>query len=497
MALGLSSKFNILQRSPHDLKPQDPAPPMDAEDGQERWVPSRYNIRASTDDGRLVLWNSYKGTMSVFEAEQKPTIELLLSQKGVEARPEGVVKYLRDRGFLVKAGTDEYRRIQLGFGHQHYRTDVLQLILLASEDCNFRCQYCYEQFARGTMEPQVRLGVKRLIENRLRGLQHLSISWFGGEPLYGFDAIEDLAPFFVETTEKHGIRYSSNMTTNGYLLTPDVAEKLLAWKINSYQITLDGPPECHDCSRPTRDGDGTFSTIFDNLKALKRRPESYAVDIRVNFDKNNHHGLKAFLEVVEREFTNDSRFKLRFRPVGRWGGSNDGNLEVCGLDEAAQVQMEMKMEARKRGLSLSDDIRHVKKLGAQVCYAARPYNFIVGADGKLMKCTIDLDMQDRNIVGRLTEGGDLDLDLDKLALWTEPAFEKDKKCQKCVILPTCQGMFCPQLRMDTGKSPCSPLRKDAKKELMEVLQRRDGDTRKVTVQRGELQHDRPAASAVA
>ena len=38
----------------------------------------------------------------------------------------------------------------------------------------------------------------------------------------------------------------------------------------------------------------------------------------------------------------------------------------------------------------------------EVCYAARPYNFIVGASGKLMKCTIALDTQDANVLGRIT-----------------------------------------------------------------------------------------------
>src|SRR5829696_351484 len=135
MSLGLTNKLNILQQSPHDLLPPEPVKPK--EEGAVRWIPSRYNIRATTPDGRLVLWNSYRGTMSVFNASQKSRIEALLSQNGFEARQTGIVKYLFERGFLIKEGTDEYRRIQLGFGQQHYRTDVLQLILLASEDCNF------------------------------------------------------------------------------------------------------------------------------------------------------------------------------------------------------------------------------------------------------------------------------------------------------------------------------------------------------------------------
>jgi len=40
------------------------------------------------------------------------------------------------------------------------RTDRLQLILLPTEQCNFRCTYCYEDFAIGRMSDAVVAGVK-------------------------------------------------------------------------------------------------------------------------------------------------------------------------------------------------------------------------------------------------------------------------------------------------------------------------------------------------
>jgi uncharacterized protein len=493
MSLGLTQKFNILQQSPHDFAP--PAEPELNQDGVMSWVPSRFNVRATTEDGRLVLWNSYKGTMSVFGAGQKATIENLLRQRGFEARSQGIVRYLFLRGFIVKRGTNEYRRVQLGFGQQHYRNDVLELILLASEDCNFRCQYCYEDFARGTMQPAVRNGIKNLLLKRLPNLRQLSVSWFGGEPLYGLAAIEDLAPFFMETARENNLQFSSAMTTNGYLLTPDVADRLLSWGIKAYQITLDGPPKNHDHNRPTRDGQGSFAVILENLKALHLRTDDFFVDIRVNFDRGNALHLSELLDILEQEFREDHRFKVRFRAVGQWGGPNDAQLDVCGLEEGAEVQLRMKAEAQKRGLSLSDDIRSLPGIGAQVCYAARPYNYIVGADGKLMKCTIDLNKEDRNVVGHLTEEGDLCVNEDKFALWTEPAFEQDKKCQKCVVLPACQGVFCPQIRIESGKSPCSPLRFTAKKELLAAAQGSAEKARRVAVKKDSIRGI--AAEAVA
>lgn len=478
----MASPFTILQRSPHDLTPCAPEPPPAAGTALERWVPSRYTIRATTNDDRLILWNTFTGSMSVIPVAQAAQVKEMLRRPGIEGRREGLLAYLADRGYLVREGVNEYRRVQYEIGRQQYRTDILQLILLSSEDCNFRCQYCYESFARGTMQPWVRTAIKRLIEKRLSSLQHLRVTWFGGEPLYGFEAIQDLGPFFTEMAAKASIGYSSDMTTNAYLLTPEVADQLLAWKVNDYQVTIDGPQEFHDCSRPTRDGQGTFATIFENIRALHRRRDSFRVTLRVNFDRNNHPHLGSFFDLVERELRDDSRFVLRFRAVGRWGGANDEALEVCGRDEGPRIQRELEDEARRRGLNAEGGLKEINRIGSEVCYAARPYNFIVGAGGKLMKCTIALDEKDYNVVGRISEAGDLELDADKMALWTEPAFENDTKCKKCVVLPLCQGTHCPLVRIEDNQSPCTSVRRTAKAAMRTTQAMSDGRARRVRVQ---------------
>src|SRR5688500_13194835 len=113
--------------------------------------------------------------------------------------------------------------------------------------------------------------------------------------------MEDLGPFFVDIAEKHSIAYMSHITTNAYLLTPDVAEKLLEWKVLNYQITIDGMREQHDAKRPARDGSGTFDTIVSNLIEFKKREEQYVVRVRVNYDRENHPYLEELLMLLEKE----------------------------------------------------------------------------------------------------------------------------------------------------------------------------------------------------
>lgn len=97
-----------------------------------------------------------------------------------------------------------------------------------------------------------------------------------------------------------------------------------------------------------------------------------------------------------------------------------------------------------------------------------------------MKCTIDLDKRDRNIVGVLSRDGTMQLDPDKFSLWTEPAFERDTGCQSCHMLPACQGIHCPQIRFDTGRAPCPGIRRTAKQEMVDFFEAKQATLRDST-----------------
>ena len=480
MALGLAGKLNILQQSPHDLLP----PPQIAqpdESSHQHWVPSRYNVRATAEDGRLVLWNSLSGKMTVFKPEDRNTVINLLHKQGFRAKKEGLVEYLIRRGYIVQDGVDEYRQFQFLFGQQHYRPDALELILMSSEDCNFRCTYCYEDFARGTMLPEVRTGIKKFTQKRIKKLNRLSVSWFGGEPLYGWQAIEDLAPFFLEITTEHDIPFNCHMTTNGYLLSKEIATKLLAWKIRHFQITLDGLPKDHNTSRAARDGSPTFETIFQNLTSMANRDEDFHIILRVNFNPKNSDGLSHFVDLLARHFKHDPRFSLALHAVGKLGGSNDAQLDICEGGDAERTKQEIQEYARVQGVHF-DNLRNVAKAGNKVCYAARPHNLLIGATGKVMKCTVVLDKQEHNVVGKITPEGELELNPDRMALWTEPAYEQDSQCRKCVVLPNCQGISCPLVRIEEQARPCISTRSNPKGELLAILDSPGGEGRAVIAQ---------------
>ena len=437
----------------------------------QRWVASRFNARTTGSDGRLILWNTLSGAISVFLPEHQEPVVRRLSPEGL-ATPSGdkLSEYLGRRGFLVRDGVDEMQLFRYKFGQQQWRSDILQFILLASEDCNFRCVYCYEKFERGTMSPETRQGVRALTMKRAPHLKEMSVSWFGGEPLYGWDAVQELSPFFKDVAEHHGISHHQAMTTNAYLLTEERATKLLEWGCRQYQITIDGLPEEHDCKRVGRDGSPTYHVILDNLRSLRdRRNETFNVNIRVNFDQNNVPRLGAFLEALSEDFAGDRRFSMRFRAVGKWGGSRDDELATCGVSEQRTVLHQLREKASEVDLVMEGGVRAMAAPGSQVCYAARPYNFIVGATGKLMKCTIALYDLEANMVGQLHPDGEIELNDERMSRWAAPQWETDSLCQSCYVLPGCQGAACPLTRITQNTRTCCGVKSSLKSEMRLTL----------------------------
>ena len=104
-----------------------------------------------------------------------------------------------------------------------------QLIILPTERCNFRCTYCYEDFLIGKMKEPVQLSIERFMGRRIPELSELSIHWFGGEPLLAKQVVLRLSARASELCDEHGVSLIGGLTTNAYVLTPDLFEELLTY----------------------------------------------------------------------------------------------------------------------------------------------------------------------------------------------------------------------------------------------------------------------------
>jgi len=427
----------------------------------KKYIPSRFNAISHSDDGELILFNSYTGAIVAFTKEEEQTVNSILNGENIDN--EELVQQLLDAGFIVPDSINELTRAQFLHQSQH-RTDRMHLLILPTEECNFRCEYCYETFPHGEMAKDVKDGLKSYVAQKGSILNDLFVSWFGGEPLLAANVIEELSQSFIATATKFNFNYSAEIATNGYYLTIEMFKQLLSWKVNSFMVTIDGPQEVHDARRKRRSGGANFETIINNLREISTLEGTFEIHIRVNFDENNLASMEELIKVLSENFASDKRFQVYFRPVGRWGGPNNDNIPVCSAHIANEKIWELSKLSLESGLNTSSHIENALTPFGSVCYAANPNSLVISSEGRLHKCTLAF-ADEINQVGQVNNDGKFDLDYDKIAFWTTSGEEQDEVCQVCFFRPACQGNHCPYYRKETGDRPCSYEKKSIKKAI--------------------------------
>lgn len=293
-------------------------------------------------------------------------------------------------------------------------SEKLELILLPTEQCNFRCTYCYEDFAIGKMRPGVVAGVKALIEARATDLAHFHITWFGGEPLAAYDIVKDISHTAKQAMHASGGRFTSEMTTNGFTLSQTRVVELANLGLHKYQISIDGAEEDHNKTRLRADGAGTFSRIWENLRGIQTLRDSGEIDhvrvlLRLHVHPNNLSRFSELLDKIESEL-DPKYFSIFLKKISHLGGPNDKDIQVF-KDRAAFADAIHGFYKRLAPFMGKSDPNFV-----YVCYAGKANSFLIRADGRVGKCTVALS-DAANTIGEILETGELKLDGGMLSPW--------------------------------------------------------------------------------
>lgn len=316
---------------------------------------------------------------------------------------------------------------------------IQEFIILPTEQCNFRCTYCYEDFKVGAMSDEVQASIEKLLDRRIPELESLTLSWFGGEPLAARKAVLRIAAHAKKLCDLYGVNLSGALTTNAWLLDFELFEDLLRLDQRFFQITLDGWRSEHDKFRKRANGGGTFDRIWDNLLAFRSSSEPFEVQLRIHVRRESWRELDELILAIAEHFGRDLRFTLDFEHIRNLGG--DGGKSVknpLSLEELRTIEVDLKsmFEAamrkyhpdliRQRGQSeqnverldsSTDGARaDAKNYDGYVCYAAKPNSLLIRADGRIGKCTVALT-DNRNTIGSIAADGSLKLDNRKLQPW--------------------------------------------------------------------------------
>lgn len=261
--------------------------------------------------------------------------------------------------------------------------------------------------------------------------------------------------------EKQEIETTYSMTTNGFLLNEERAKTLIGLGIKKYQITVDGIRDTHDNLRPQKNGKGSWDTVISNLLAMQKCDLDFDVMIRVNYDHNVVEHISEFHNFIKNNF--DDRFSVFHHVIGKWGGENDEEMEVIDPSTAQYVDTLLIEEAVNNDIK-PDMSFYFSKFGGRVCYANRPYFYILSMDRKLKKCTFTDEKYDEiNVIGKF------DIDNTRLLNFVMPDYEKmkEKGCWDCDILPVCQGLSCALRRAEKGVIDCAEEKINIKENIVQ------------------------------
>lgn len=422
---------------------------------------SRFNVISDTKDGGLKLYNSYTGKIIKIDSKYYDKAKDILQNKmsDINMESDELVRYLYDNDYLVDKFLDEFKRATAQKLKSVSSDRMLQLIILVNEDCNFRCVYCYEDFKKKEILESTVQGIENFLLNNLKYYEHLQIQWFGGEPLISLEAIKKMSEKILKICKDNDVTYYSGMTTNGYLLTPEVMNQLNDYGVRSFQITLDGTDETHDKLRIGKHGEATFSTILNNLISLQNTSYSFHILIRTNVSDPVKKVMTEYIDIIEKYFKEDKRFDIHFVTVKDLKGSQSGDLHLCDTKELFPYYE----YAQEKGFNF-DFYRGPLKPSGSECYASNPNSLVIGSDGMIYKCTVAFNNED-NHVGNLKEDGYLEIFEERLMLWVTGGANEDSNCTKCYFRPSCQGNACPLERIEENRTPCPPVKKNIKRYI--------------------------------
>lgn len=401
---------------------------------------SKFNYITENKKGELLLFNSYVGTDSFCKilVENKEYIKNIINETKVIDDDSSTIKALFNKGFLIKEEEDEDRKKELLKNETIYNNN-LSIIILPTEQCNFRCEYCYESFNKGFMSKELQDAIIRYVRRNINKYQSLHVSWFGGEPTLAMDIIQYLSDQFIEICKKAKKPYTSSITSNGYLLTPENMKTLIKCKVYSYQVTIDGIEEVHNRQKPHITGVKTFQTVINNLIYIRDHIKTNLIEItiRTNISKLLYDRIDEYLEYYSNLFSEDKRFYFFIRPVGDWGGTCVKQMEehLFNKDSFHLVYDKIINSPYK----LQFVMKYFLNTCGSVCYANLRNSFIIDSNGVVRKCTCNLE-DERNKIGILNLDGKLDLDQIQIAKWI--ICSEKEKCNDCSFYGNCLGGSC-------------------------------------------------------
>jgi len=318
------------------------------------------------------------------------------------------------------------------FPHPDARDGVRRVVLYLTRRCNLRCSYCFvHDTDDGSCPRMASATARRALELLLPAQRPVTIAFFGGEPLLEWNLLTEVVELAKHAYRGPG-RPGFEITTNGTLLDADKVA-FLDREGFTMTVSLDGPRDVHNHSRPAREGH-SYEATLRGLRLLKGRRLAARTTLRATFTAaeprllerlQHHHGL------IDQGLC----AHVAVEPASPFDGEG-ADWDAIGREYEQAARYLRDRVRQRRKASFEDLVRFVRRIAFRrpaccQCEAGSGY-VSVATDGTVHAC----HREGPSRIGDLAAGG---LDESLRAPWLDNRFYLCPKCMACSIRLVCGG----------------------------------------------------------
>lgn len=391
---------------------------------------SKYNIIIENNQDNVLVYNSFTGSFCEME---KSVYEQISDNNEVT----NTIKYfdaLKEEGIIVPLFLDEYQRVVSIEKERMYKQnpESVYTVIALTLACNMQCEYCFEAKQNSThiidhaVVKDLIIYLKKQIEYNTH-LKTFAVSWFGGEPLLGYNEILEICDEIKPFCEERGVTFLSSMITNGLLLT-DERVKTMVERCNLYrvQVTLDGMQDTYcNIKKATP---FAYNTVLNNIVTAANRLE---VVVRLNASKSNFEELKKVAAMLFEGLHLKNKIKLYIAEIKDYTNCFKADCHVFNYGEFELAKNEFYQYLENEYHIEVGNLIFDRQFKDTTCGLIRVANMVIGPQGELYKCEHGLG-NPNDVVGTIQDG-----------CFYNDAYNKFcgiyhfDKCKSCSIFPIC------------------------------------------------------------
>jgi uncharacterized protein len=406
---------------------------------------SNYNIIKDFNEN-ILIYNSF--SKASFILEKGSDVNMFKDIEAFYKLTDSEQKMLIENGFVIDDNRDELTELKYIYEQKFFETDFLNIILVPTLSCNFKCPYCCEKdFSCGKENIKKYFEVlKKYAEKNFFLHNRVQISLFGGEPLIYIKECLEFLDWVKKDAEMKKYEYFIIVTTNGSLLTKEIFEKLKSHNLYTLQITIDSDKENHDKMRIYKNGNPSFDVLMDKIKNVVHAGADYGDEfkfvLRINLNNTSIEKVRETLNCID--LKNRNKTYLLIRAIYNTHAYNEKNKNnLFSLKKYYDLGTELGFPILK------------EQYQYQTCESCGDRKmFHLMPDLSVWKCINDIGFEKAKI-GKINDDGLIELIPENVIGWYKSCMSafQDEECVKCKMLPDCLG-GCPlyKCKNSDGKS---------------------------------------------